>query len=107
MYKRQAETTLDMATLQADAGSPNEALHTIANGLTRLRQKAGDHNPEAIEMLRATCLLERSMDAVDDAVRDCRPSLKLAQELHGPSHRTAIDANCQLAALYVDLGRFN
>jgi serine/threonine-protein kinase len=102
-----AETTLDMATLQADAGSPNEALHTIANGLTRLRQKAGDHHPEAIEMLRAMCSLERSMDAVDDAVRDCRQSLKLAQELHGPSHRTAIDANRQLAALYVDLGRFN
>ena len=102
-----AETTLDLATLQADGGSPAEALHTIASGLMRLRQKAGDHHPEAIDMLRSMCSLERNMDAIDDAVRDCKQSLKLAQELHGPNHRTAIDANRQLAALYVDLGRFN
>ena len=102
-----AETTLDLATLQADAGRPREALGTIANGLVRLRQKAGDHHPEAIEMLRAMCSLERNMDAVDDAVRDCKQSLRLAQDLHGPNHRTVIDANRQLAALYVDLGRFN
>ena len=102
-----AETTLDMATLQADAGNPEQALRTIATGLDRLRQKAGDHHPEAIDMLRAMCALERNTDAVDAAVRDCKQSLKLAQDLHGPNHRTVIDANRQLAALYVDLGRFN
>ncbi|MDE2408266.1 MAG: serine/threonine protein kinase [Xanthomonadaceae bacterium] len=102
-----AETTLDMATLQADAGNATEALHTIATGLARLREHAGEHHPEAIDMLRSMCSLERITDALDAAVRDCRQSLKLAQELHGPNHRTAIDANRQLAALYVDMGRFN
>jgi serine/threonine-protein kinase len=102
-----AEATLDMASLEADAGHPAEALQTIALGLDRLRQRAGEHHPEAIDMLRSMCSLERITDALDAAVRDCRRSLKLAQELHGPNHRTAIDANRQLAALYVDMGRLS
>lgn len=101
-----AETLLDMATLQADAGQPRAALHTLQSGLAQLRRKAGDHHPQAIDMLRAMCVLERTVDAMADAVRDCRASLRLAEELHGPNHRAVIDANCQLAALYVDLGRF-
>jgi serine/threonine-protein kinase len=96
-----------MASLEADAGHPAEALQTIALGLDRLRQRAGEHHPEAIDMLRSMCSLERITDALDAAVRDCRRSLKLAQELHGPNHRTAIDANRQLAALYVDMGRLS
>lgn len=102
-----AEVTLDMAALEADAGKPVVALRTIATGLERLRQKAGDHHPEAISMLRSMCVLERITDAVDAAVHDCRQSLKLSQELHGPNHRDTIDAKRQLAALYVDQGRFS
>lgn len=102
-----AETMLDMATLEADAGRPDEALRILQVGLAQLRRKAGDHHPQAIGMLRAMCALERTTDALDAAVRDCRASLALAQELHGRNHRTTIDASRQLAALYVDLGHFS
>ncbi|WP_374248509.1 protein kinase [Thermomonas sp.] len=102
-----AEAMLDMANLQADAGRNDEALRTLESGLARLRRRAGDHHPLAIDMLRAICVLERGNDALDAAVRDCRASLRLAQELHGRNHRATIDANRQLAALYVDLGRFS
>lgn len=102
-----AETRLDMANLQADAGHPEEAIGTLTTALSQLRQRAGDHHPMAIDIRRALCVLERATDAIDAALRDCRASLALAQELHGRSHRATIDASRQLAALYVDLGRFN
>ncbi|MCC7096948.1 MAG: serine/threonine protein kinase [Thermomonas sp.] len=102
-----AEARLDLAILQSDAGRPEEAIRTLKLALDQLRQRAGDHHPMAIDMRRALCMLERATDALDDALRDCRASLALAQELHGRSHRTTIDASRQLAALYVDLGRFN
>jgi serine/threonine-protein kinase len=102
-----AATLLDMANLQADAGQPRAALRALETGLAQLRRKAGDHHPQAIDMLRAMCVLERTTDAMAEAVRDCRASLRLAEELHGRNHRAVIDANRQLAALYVDLGRFN
>lgn len=101
-----AETMLDKATVLADAGKSKEALLTLQTGLQRLQQTSGEHHPQAIDMLRAMCALERTTDALDAAVRDCRASLALAQELHGRNHRTTIDANRQLAALYVDLGHF-
>ncbi len=102
-----AETRLDLAVLQSDAGNPVEAIRMLSAGIDQLRRRAGDHHPMLIEMRRSLCALERSTDALDAALRDCRASLALAQELHGRSHRTTIDANRQLAALYVDLGRFN
>ncbi|WP_297831587.1 serine/threonine-protein kinase [Thermomonas sp.] len=102
-----AETQLDLATLQSDAGQPEAAIRTLTAALDQLRQRAGDHHPMAIDMRRSLCVLERATDAFDAALRDCRASLALAQELHGRNHRTTIDANRQLAALYVDLGRFN
>src|SRR5690606_11396749 len=102
-----AAALLDMANLQADAGQPRAALHALETGLAQLRRKAGDHHPQAIDMLRAMCVLERTIDAMAEAVRDCRASLRLAEELHGRNHRAVIDASRQLAALDVDLGRCN
>ncbi|HEY1070659.1 MAG TPA: serine/threonine-protein kinase [Thermomonas sp.] len=102
----EAETVLDLATLQADAGRPEEALREVSAGLAQLRRDAGEHHPLAIDLLRAMCMLERSTDAMAAALRDCTASLRLAEDLHGPNHRATIDANRQLAALYVDLGRF-
>jgi tetratricopeptide (TPR) repeat protein len=57
--------------------------------------------------LRNLCALERSTDEIAAAERDCRASLALAQDLHGKEYRTTIDARRQLAALYVDMGRFS
>lgn len=101
-----AETRLDLANLESERGRPDQAIRILSHGLAQLRQNLGAHHPQAISMLRALCSLERATDALDAASRDCRESLRLAQELHGRNHRATIDANRQLAALYVDLGRF-
>lgn len=101
-----AETRLDMANLQAAMGQPATAIRTLLDGLAQLRQTLGGHHPQAINMLRALCSLERATDTLEAASRDCHASLRLAQELHGANHRATVEAHRQLAALYVDLGRF-
>lgn len=101
-----AESLLDVAALRADDGRPQEAIRILRDALAQLRRQVGERHPLAIDLLRSLCTLERSNDAVAEAERDCRQSVVLAQQLHGRSHRATIDARRQLAALYVDLGRF-
>ncbi|WP_240125461.1 serine/threonine-protein kinase [Thermomonas alba] len=102
-----AATTLDQALLQADAGHQAQALHTLRQGLAHLQKVAGPQHPQAIEMLRTVCAIERGLDDLDSAVHDCRAALRLAQALHGDDHRASVDAKRQLAALYLDLGRLS
>ena len=101
-----AESLLDLSALHADDGKPREAIRILRDALEQLRRKVGDRHPLAIDMLRSLCSLERNNDDLVAAERDCRASVALAQELHGRDHRATIDARRQLAALYVDLGRF-
>ena len=101
-----AETRLDMANLESAMGQPAAAIRTLVDGLAQLRRTLGGHHPQAINLLRALCSLERATDALEAATRDCHASLRLARELHGNNHRATVDANRQLAALYVDMGRF-
>ncbi len=101
-----AESLLDLSALRAEDGAPREAIRILRDALAQLRHKVGDRHPLVIEMLRNLCLLERANDAVPAAEGDCRQSLVLAQQLHGRDHRATVDARRQLAALYVDLGRY-
>ncbi len=102
-----AEAQLEISTLLSSLGQSNAAIQTLESGLLRLQKRNGLHHPVAIDMLRTACSLERTNDRLDAAVKNCDASLKLAQELHGSNHRATIDTSRQLAALYVDLGRFN
>ena len=101
-----AESLLDLSSLQADDGNPRQAIRTLRDALAQFRHKIGDRHPLAIDMLRSLCSLERNNDDLVAAERDCRVSLALAQEMHGRDHRATVDARRQLAALFVDLGRF-
>ncbi len=101
-----AESLLDLSSLHADDGKPREAIRILREALAQLRHQVGDRHPLAIDMLRSLCSLERNKDDLVGAQRDCRESLRLAQELLGRDHRSTVDARRQLAALYVDLGRF-
>ena len=102
-----AENLLDIASLKADDGDPKQAIRILRDAIAQLQEKVGDRHPMAIEMLRNLCSLERGTDEIVAAERDCRRSLALAQELHGKEYRATIDARRQLAALYVDMGRFS
>ena len=101
-----AESMNDLATLYGDDGDPRPAIRILREALGLLRHKVGDRHPLAIDMLRSLCNFERSNDDLVAAERDCRSALDLAQELHGHDHRATVDTRRQLAALYVDLGRF-
>ena len=101
-----AESLLDLSALHADDGNPRLAIRVLREALVQFRHKIGDRHPLAIDMLRSLCSLERNNDNLVAAERDCRASLTLAQDLHGRDHRATVDARRQLAALYVDLGRF-
>ncbi|MES2859398.1 MAG: serine/threonine-protein kinase [Pseudomonadota bacterium] len=101
-----AENLLDLSSVQADDGKPVQAIKVLRAALGELQDKVGERHPLAIDMLRSLCALERNVDDLVTAERDCRQSLALALDLHGRNHRTSIDARRQLAALYVDLGRF-
>ena len=101
-----AESLLDLSSLHAEDGNPRQAIRVLREALIQFRLKVGDRHPLAIDMLRSLCSLERNNDDLAAAERDCRASLALAQELHGRDHRATIDARRQLAARYVDLGRF-
>ncbi len=101
-----AENLLDLSSVQAEDGKPTEAIKALRAALDELQDKVGNRHPLAIDILRSLCSLARSTDDLAAAVRDCRQSVALAQDLHGREHRASIDARRQLAALYVDLGRF-
>ncbi|MEO6155360.1 MAG: serine/threonine-protein kinase, partial [Thermomonas sp.] len=102
-----AESLLDISSLRADDGDPKQAIRILRDALSQLQQKVGERHPLAIDMLRSLCALERSSDEIVAAERDCRSSLALARDLHGNEYRATIDARRQLAALYVDMGRFS
>ena len=102
-----AESLLDISSLRADDGDPKQAIRILRDALAQLQLKVGERHPLAIDMLRNLCALERGTDEIVAAERDCRSSLTLARELHGNEYRATVDARRQLAALYVDLGRFS
>ena len=102
-----AESMLDLAALASDRGDTAAGIAFLDQALAQLQAGAGERHPLAIDILRSRCSLRRARDEVSAAVADCRASLQLARELRGPGHRETVDANRQLAALYVDLGRFS
>ncbi len=102
-----AESLLDISTLKADNGDAKDAIRVLREALAQLQLKVGERHPLAIDMLRNLCALDRSPDEIAGPERDCRASLALAQDLHGKQNRATIDARRQLAALFVDMGRFS
>jgi serine/threonine-protein kinase len=102
-----AASLLDISALRADDGRPQEAIRILRDALAKFRHKVGDRHPLVIELLSGLCTLERSNDALAEAVRDCRMAVSLSQQLHGRGHGSTIEARRQLAALHVDLGRFS
>lgn len=102
-----AASLLDISALRADDGRPQEAIRILRDALAQFRQQVGNRHPLEIDLLSGLCTLERSNDALAEAVRDCRAAVSLSQQLHGRGHGATIEARRQLAALYVDLGRFS
>ncbi|WP_133000207.1 serine/threonine-protein kinase [Luteimonas arsenica] len=99
------ESLSDLATLRAAAGESALALREQRAALALLRSSVGPRHPQAIDILRSTCSLQRELGDLHAAEADCREALDLALELRGARHHATVDARRQLAALLVDDGR--
>ncbi len=101
------ENLIDLGDLQHDAGKSAAALLGFRNALAQLQASVGNRHPLAIELQRRMCALERAAGQLQIAEGDCHDALTLALDRHGPEHPASVDARRQLAAIYVDLGRFH
>jgi eukaryotic-like serine/threonine-protein kinase len=100
------ENLADLADLERDAGNNEAALLGFRNALAQLKASVGNRHPLAIGLLQRLCDLERKAGQLIVAERDCHDALSLALDRHGEQHPSSVDARRQLAAIYVDLGRF-
>ncbi len=100
------ENLADLADLESDAGHTEAALQGFRNALAQLQASLGNRHPQAIDLQRRLCELERSVGQIVLAERDCHDALTLGLDLHGDEHPATVDARRQLAAIHVDQGRF-
>jgi serine/threonine protein kinase len=99
------ESLSDLAVLHAAVGQNAVALREQHAALDLLRTRLGRRHPQAVDILRATCSLQRELGDLTAAEADCREALQLALDAQGPQHRASVDVRRQLAALLVDKGR--
>lgn len=100
------ENLADLADLDSDAGNTDGALQGFRNALAQLQASLGNRHPQAIDLQRRLCELERSGGQIVLAERDCHDALTLGLDLHGDQHPATVDARRQLAEIHVDQGRY-
>jgi serine/threonine-protein kinase len=80
------ENLADLADLESDAGHTEAALQGFRNALAQLQASLGNRHPQAIDLQRRLCELERSVGQIVLAERDCHDALTLGLDLHGDEH---------------------
>ncbi|MBS0576271.1 MAG: tetratricopeptide repeat protein [Proteobacteria bacterium] len=102
-----AESMVDLATLEADAGNVKVALAGMLDALARLRASHNEQGPLAISIWQNMGTLQREMGNGVAAENAYRTALRLAKALYGEDHPATIDAERGLAAIDVDQGRLD
>lgn len=100
------ENLADLAALRADAGETRPALQAFSAALAQMRQTVGDRNPLAIDLQRQIAAQQRKLGNLPAAEAAYRDALRLSDELHGADHRDTLALRRQLAAAYVQQGRY-
>ncbi|MEO5596666.1 MAG: tetratricopeptide repeat protein, partial [Lysobacteraceae bacterium] len=103
----EAESLIDLAMLEADAGHNTVALQGLLDALKRLRAARSDQGDLAIRIWQGLGGLNRELGHGADAENAYRTSYRLAMQLYGPGHPTTIDTERGLAAVYVDQGKLD
>ncbi|MEP7098684.1 MAG: tetratricopeptide repeat protein, partial [Dokdonella sp.] len=103
----EAESLVDLAMLEADAGHHAVALQGLRDALQRLRAAHAEQGDLAIRIWQGLGTLNRELGHGAEAETDYRTAYKLSMALYGPRHPTTIDAERGLAALYVDQGKLD
>ncbi len=102
-----AESLVDLAGLEADAGNTKVALAGMLDALARLRARHNDNGPLAASVWLNLGTLYRESGNEAAAEKAYLTSQRLANALYGPDHPATIDAGRGLAAIYVDQGKLD
>ena len=102
-----AESLVDLAGLEADAGNGKVALAGMLDALQRLRATHDEQGPLAVSIWLNLGSLYRESGNGAAAENAYRTAVGLAVGLYGNGHPTSIDAERGLAAIYVDQGKLD
>ncbi len=103
----QAESLVDLAGLEADAGHSRIAMAGMLDALQRLRATHNEQGPQAVSIWLNLGNLYRETGNSIAAENAYRTDERLAIGLYGSGHPTTIDAERGLAAIYVDQGKLD
>jgi serine/threonine protein kinase len=103
----EAESLIDLAALEADAGHGKTAMAGMLDALQRLRAARNEQGPLAITIWLNLGSLYRESGSSAAAENAYRTAYRLAAGLYGTGHPTTIDAERGLAAIYVDQGKLD
>jgi len=102
-----AESLVDLASLEADAGNAKVALAGMLDALKRLQATHDEQGPLAVSIWQNLGTLYRESGNGVAAENAYRTAERLAIALYGAGHPTTIDAERGLAAIYVDQGKLD
>ena len=88
----------DLAGLDADVGQTAAALQGLAAALAQLQGTAGEH-PMAIQILSGICTLRWQSGQHGAAVDACARAAAVSVQVHGPQHRTTLQAHREYASM--------
>ncbi|HTA64154.1 MAG TPA: tetratricopeptide repeat protein, partial [Xanthomonadaceae bacterium] len=102
-----AESLVDLAGLEADAGHGKIALAGMLDALQKLSASHDEQGPLAVSIWQNLGSLYRESGSGAAAENSYRTAERLAIALYGTGHPTTIDAERGLAAIYVDQGKLD
>ena len=103
----EAESLVDLANLEADAGRNTVAMTGLLDALQRLRAAHSEQGPLAISTWKSLGTQYRELGRSNEAENAYRTSYRLGANLYGTGHPETIDAARGLAAIYVDQGKLD
>ncbi len=105
--KSEAESLVDLATLESDSGHGKAAMAGMLDALQRLHEAHDEQGPLAISIWLYLGNLYREAGNGIAAENAYRTDYRLAVGLYGSGHPATIDAERGLAAIYVDQGKLD
>ena len=103
----EAESLVDLASLESDTGHNAAALAGMLDAQKRLRTAHSEQGPLAISIWLNLGNLYREFGNGAAAENAYRTGYRLSSNLYGEGHPTTIDAERGLAAIYVDQGKLD
>ncbi|MFT3754831.1 MAG: tetratricopeptide repeat protein [Pseudoxanthomonas sp.] len=101
-----AESTWDLAQLDAAAGRIDHAHRGFDRALAELQRHTREPHPLTMDILRSRATLMRSNGDGDAALADYERALRIADGVYGQDHPSTVALRRQIVALKVDQERY-